>query len=93
MNHMKKLAQLINIGVMDDVILFFFIFCFFFSEWNKENKNKCFGLVPYSRVVKHMAQGPWQAHQRVQHGPLGDFEKKKILIGEEILTFNVICCK
>lgn len=92
MNHMKKLAQLINIGVMDDVILFFLFFVFFF-EWNKENKNKCFGLVPYSRVVKHMAQGPWQAHQRVQHGPLGDFEKNKNLIGEEILTFNVICCK
>lgn len=92
MNHMKKLAQLINIGVMDDVILFFLFFGFF-SEWNKENKNKCFGLVPYSRVVKHMAQGPWQAHQRVQHGPLGDFEKNKNLIGEEILTFNVICCK
>lgn len=92
MNHMKKLAQLINIGVMDDVILFFLFFVFF-PEWNKENKNKCFGLVPYSRVVKHMAQGPWQAHQRVQHGPLGDFEKKKNLIGEEILTFNVICCK
>lgn len=56
MNHMKKLAQLINIGVMDDVL--FFLFFVFFSEWNKENKNKCFGLVPYSRVVKHMAQGP-----------------------------------
>lgn len=54
-SHMKKLTQLINIGVMDDVILFCL---FFFLSGIKKTKKKCFGLVPYSRVVKHMAQGP-----------------------------------
>lgn len=36
MNHMKKLAQLINIGVMDDVILFFL---FFFLSGIKKTKT------------------------------------------------------
>lgn len=39
MNHMKKLAQLINIGVMDDVILFFLFFVFFFLSGIKKTKT------------------------------------------------------
>lgn len=39
MNHMKKLAQLINIGVMDDVIVFFYFLFFFLSGIKKTKTN------------------------------------------------------